>query len=103
MRLLKYFRSCVALTAIVLLAGCAVTYTDADGARHVVGFVAMEIAPPEGNLAGEVVRVRTIGISALNVRHTVGFTLGYQDVQLASFKDHALALGPFTLDALGKR
>ena len=84
--------------AALLTGGCSFTYLDDDGSRHVVGLVNLTIEPPQDRTAGEIVRVQTLGISALSIQDTVGFTLGYQDLQLASLKDHALAVGPITLE-----
>jgi hypothetical protein len=76
------------------LCGCAVSYDDAAGNRHVLGFADVTVAPAKNvTLAGDVVAVRTIGLYA--GRNAQGRTLGlgYTSEITATIKDNALVLG----------
>jgi len=76
------------------LGGCALSYDDAAGNRHVVGFVDMSVAPAKGEtLAGNVVAVRTLGLLASRNAQGGTLALGYASETTAAIKDNALVLG----------
>ena len=87
------------LCLVALLAscagGCAISYDDRAGNRHILGLVDVTIPPPAASqtLAGTVVSVTTFG--ALASRNAQGGTLalGYASETTAAIKDNALVLG----------
>jgi len=83
-----------AVLLLPALSGCALSYDDAAGNRHVVGFVAMSVAPAKGEtLAGNVVAVRTFGLLASRNAQGGTLALGYASETTAAIKDNALVLG----------
>lgn len=86
------------ILAAMLVAGCAVSIENPDGSVRVIGVVDMTVAPPPGNVAGEVVRVQSIGLTGSWGRNRASVTLGYSDIRIASFKNNILAIGPFLLE-----
>jgi hypothetical protein len=78
------------------LQGCALSYDDAAGNRHIIGLVDIAITPSEGSrLAGDIVEVSTAGISYLSSAQSTSFAIGYNRITNASFADNSVALGPF--------
>lgn len=77
------------------LAGCAYTYDDAHGYRHIVGFVDVSIASAKDDetIAGNVVSVTSIGVVASKNAQGHTFALGYTSETTAAIKDNALVLG----------
>jgi hypothetical protein len=75
--------------------GCACSYDDSAGNRHIFGLVDVTIPAPARSetLAGNVVAVTTIG--ALVSRNAQGSTLalGYARETTAAIRDNALVLG----------
>jgi hypothetical protein len=87
-------RAWAVLLVLPALYGCAVSYDDAAGNRHVLGFADVTVAPARDEaLAGNVVAVRSIGLYA--GRNAQGSTLGlgYTSETTAVIKDNALVLG----------
>ena len=84
----------VSLTAAALTS-CAYGYTEADGTRRIIGLVDLEIRPSadERTIAGEVVDVRTVGLSLLETGDETSVALGYQRHIAAALRDNALVLG----------
>jgi len=66
------------LLLIALSSGCAITYTDAQGAKHVLGLVKLEIKPsaPEQTI-GETVHVQSIGVAVYSTPLNRGVAIGY--------------------------
>lgn len=62
----------------IICSGCAITYIDAHGAKHVLGLVKLEIKPgaPEQNV-GETVHVQTIGVAVYSTPLNQGVVIGY--------------------------
>ncbi len=74
-----------------LLAGCAHVYVDADGTRHVVGFVDLQLPPATGRpTAAESLRSRSFGVSLTRSDVGSAVVLGYSDTTLAFVRNHAL-------------
>jgi len=64
----------------VLTASCAsVTYVDASGAKHVMGFADVTVAPPKTTSAPLVLSVTTFGLAVrmASARQNGAVTLGY--------------------------
>ena len=78
--------------------------TGADGTRRIIGFVDMEVRPAADprTVAGEVVDIRTIGLSLLDTDGGTSLALGWQRHIAASLRDDALVLGN-PLTALNER
>ena len=77
------------------VSGCAVSYDDSLGHRHVLGLVDMSVIPAAGNdtLAGNVISLKSLG---LHMSHHDGQTmigLGYTNESTAGIRDNALVLG----------
>ena len=62
-----------------LMSGCAYTYVDSKGGKHIVGLVDIKIEPgeKEGQLGGQSVEVNSIGMSIYSTPMNSGFALGY--------------------------
>lgn len=76
------------------LGGCALSYDDSAGNRHIFGLADVTVVPPHNEtLAGNVVAVTTIG--ALLSRNAQGNTLafGYASETTAAIKDDAMVRG----------
>jgi hypothetical protein len=82
----------VALIAAVGAAGCAFTYTDANGDRHTLGLVDITVRAPE-TLAGDIVEVTSLGVSIGQNAQGGYLTAGYNRQTTAALRDHALVLG----------
>jgi hypothetical protein len=75
----SFFRSVgCALLLSVALGGCAIGYTDVDGAKHVLGLVKLKIKPgaPERTI-GETVEIQSIGIAVYSTPLNRGVAIGY--------------------------
>ena len=85
-----------ALTLLLLLGGCALSYTDSHGLNHMVGLmdVAVNRSPPE-NIAGSIVDITAVGLSVLTWQDRINLGIGYVHLTIAEFRDNALAIGPF--------
>ena len=71
------------------LAGCALNYVDATGARHILGLTHVTIPPSMMNLTAESVRIQTIGLSVYESPLHRGVVLGYSDEALTVIGDAA--------------
>ena len=69
------------------LAGCAHTYVDTDGSRHVIGLVWAKL-PPVGASAADSLRVRAIGISRTSTPTGSAIVLGYSDSNIVVIRDN---------------
>ncbi len=91
----------VALCLPAVLHGCAHVYVDADGTRHVLGLVHLQL-PAEGTVkpGGEALRSQSFGLSITSSAAGQAVVLGYSDTTLAFVQDNAvvpasaLLLGP---------
>lgn len=81
-----------AIVAVVAssLAGCAHTYVDAEGSRHLIGLVWAKLPPPAGATAADGLRVRAIGISAARTPVGTAIVLGYSDSNIVVVRDNQL-------------
>jgi hypothetical protein len=88
-------RFCTAAAALLLLGGCAVSYVDDDGTRHIIGFASIVIPPPDRHepTAGNIIDLTTIGLSLNDMPDGQSITLGYSRAVTATLKDNALVLG----------
>jgi len=67
------------LAVFAVLGGCAHVQVDADGTKHIVGLVSMEV-PPAGSAdanGGTFFRVTSLGLSILRTESETGVALGY--------------------------
>lgn len=88
------------LPAVVLIAccclwGCAYTEISDDGSKRIVGLVDLKISSDNEQIAiaGEVIRVRSIGLAILATPINSSITLGYSDNELAAVKDNIFVVG----------
>ena len=75
---------------VLALQGCAHVAVDADGTRHVTGFVRMTLPPPSAVPGADAMRVQTLGLS-LVLHPAVGnaMVLGYGDTTLVVMRNDA--------------
>lgn len=81
--------------------GCAHVSVDADGTRHVTGFVRLTLPPAAFDTGADALRVQAVGLTL--VRHPeVGSTLvlGYGDTTLVVMRNDARISGPALATAL---
>ncbi len=88
---------CAALIAALAigLCGCAFTYTDASGDRHVIGLVDMTVRAPAApaTLAGDVVEIISLGLSLGQNAQGGYLTAGFNRQTTAALRDNALVIG----------
>lgn len=85
-------RCCPAVCALVavMLGGCAHVYVDADGQRHVIGFMHLSLpADAAAPTAADWMRWRTVGlaISSTDLGHAL--EIGYSDNTLAVVRNNS--------------
>lgn len=83
-------RKGAAALLVLALQGCAHVSVDADGTRHVTGFVRMALPPPAAAPGADAMRVQTLGLS-LVLHPAVGnaVVLGYGDTTLVVVRNNA--------------
>ena len=91
-------RCAIASFLVVLatgLGGCAFTYTDANGDRHVIGLVDITVRAPVApeTLAGDIVEVTSLGLSIGQTAQGGYLTAGFNRETTAALRDNALVLG----------
>jgi hypothetical protein len=72
-----------------LLPGCAHVHVDADGQRHIVGFLMLTLPPAVAEPAADSIRARTLGLSITQSPLGGGLVLGYSDTTLAVVRNHS--------------
>lgn len=80
----------VVAIAAASLSGCAHTYVDAEGSRHLIGLVWAKLPPPAGATAADSLRVRAIGLSAARTPVGTSLVLGYSDSNIVVVRDNQL-------------
>jgi hypothetical protein len=77
------------------LAGCAYSYVDDAGVRHVIGVVDMEIhdAPEKGAYAGQVIDMRTLGLTVNRSETGSSVSIGYNRDVSGYLKNNSLVIG----------
>lgn len=84
-----------------MLGGCAHTYTDAGGNRHIVGLVNLTLpAESSERKAADWIRMRTVGLALSRTDIGSALELGYSDNTLAVVRNNScvqLARLPTTL------
>jgi hypothetical protein len=88
-------RAVLAAALATALSGCAFSYTDANGDRHVIGLVDYTVRAPAApeTLAGDIVEVASIGISIGQNAQGGYFTAGFNRQTTAALRDNALVIG----------
>lgn len=74
-----------------LLWGCAHTYEDEHGNRHIVGLVSLTLPPTPNSGAADWMRLRAVGISISRGNFVSSLDLGYSDNTLAVIRDNSCA------------
>lgn len=83
-------RKGAAALLVLALQGCAHVAVDADGTRHVTGFVRMALPPPTATPGADAMRVQTLGLSlVLNPAVGNALVLGYGDTTLVVMRNDA--------------
>lgn len=72
-----------------LLPACAHVHVDADGQRHIVGFLMLTLPPVVAEPAADSIRARTLGLSITQSPLGGGLVLGYSDTTLATVRNHS--------------
>lgn len=84
-------RIIAALCLPVFLHGCAHVYVDADGTRHVLGLVHLELpAESTAKPGGEALRSQSFGLSVTSSAVGQAVVLGYSDTTLAFVRDNVV-------------
>jgi len=74
-----------AMLAAGLCSGCSALYVDAEGRRHVIGFVALTLPPADAaSAAADTLRMRTLGLALTSSPVGSSITLGYSDDTLTA-------------------
>lgn len=80
------------LNLMILFCGCAIQYTDSNGARHIIGInhtVVKEISKEKTQIIAQ--RVSTIGIGFLVLPEHSGFSIGYANNFIIEINSQDLA------------
>src|SRR5207237_2308586 len=79
-------RSACLDSVLTVCNGCAYTYPNATGAKHIVGLVKVTIKPGDSQeeLAGDAVRITGIGVSRYATPLQKGIVLGYHQEDLTA-------------------
>jgi len=85
----------VVALVVVLPAGCAASWVDEAGVRHVVGLVNLEIRPNEGLplVAGSVVEIESLGLGIHSGEAGTSITVGYHAETTALLRNDVVVLG----------
>lgn len=86
----------LAIMLLMALQGCAHTYVDADGARHMLGLVYLTL-PTAGPTAGESLRSQSFGLSLSASEAGSALVLGYSDTTLAFVRNNSLVFSDLLL------
>lgn len=73
------------------LGGCAHSWIDAEGNRHVLGFMHLTLDPIQPQAAAETIRMRTVGLTWTNVEPGNALILGYGDTTLGFLRNNVCA------------
>ena len=98
MNLIDFLTLSLALSISIALNGCAYSYVDESGVKHIIGLVNINIEtlPEEGTYAGKVVDMQTVGITVNSTDKGGSIAIGYNRDVSGYIKDHALVMGnPF--------
>ena len=88
---IKLSRTVFIMSIVALsLAGCAHTYVDEQGFRHMIGLVWAKLPPPAFATAADSLRVRAMGISSTNTPAGSAIVLGYSDSNIVVVRDNQL-------------
>lgn len=90
------WRDGLAIMLLMALQGCAHTYVDADGARHMLGLVYLTL-PPAGPTSGESLRSQSFGLSLSASEAGSALVLGYSDTTLAFVRNNSLVFSDLLL------
>jgi len=89
------------ILACLILSNCvAVSYTDDDNVRHIIGFVDVSLPPEEGRDGprATATRIRTLGVNAFSNPEANGVILGYGDATFMAVPNNTCvdlaAMGP---------
>lgn len=74
----------------IVLTGCSHVVIDPSGSKHISGFMVLTITPSHQDIAADIVRIRTLGLTVMNSTATGSqFTIGYSDTVIAAMKNDA--------------
>lgn len=88
-------RGVCAVAAVHLLCGCAVSYVDDQGARHLVGWVHVSLPPATDGLPpAESLRARTVGLLVTSGDVGRALSVGYADITMAYVRGNTCVRWP---------
>ncbi|WOF72617.1 hypothetical protein QMT40_000235 [Parvibaculaceae bacterium PLY_AMNH_Bact1] len=94
-------RILMALLACLSLSNCmAISYTDDDNVRHIIGLVEIALPPDEAGTRprATAIRIRTLGVNAFSNPDSSGVILGYGDATFMTVPNNTCvdlaAMGP---------
>ena len=78
MNLTNFLYTVLILIMNILLNGCAYSYIDDNGVKHIIGLVNVEIttSPDEGMYAGKIIDLRSFGVSVNKINEGGSISLG---------------------------
>ena len=82
-----------ALAVLALAGGCAHVWVDAEGQRHLLGWMHLTLPPAQGPIAAETLRVQTLGLGWTRAEVGSALVLGYADTTLG-FLRNGVCLAP---------
>jgi len=98
---MAYFRCLLVVPLCLSMTGCiAISYTDADNVRHVVGLVDISLSPAvaEDGATPTAIRMRTFGINAFSNPDASGVIFGYGDATFLTVPNNScidlVVMGP---------
>jgi len=86
----------LSLLFVSCLSGCASVRVDEQGRTHIVGMVWLTLpAGSSVDVAANVIRTRSVGISVNRSPDASGVTIGYSDQTLATIHNNSVVRLPF--------
>lgn len=91
---IRFISHALLLICILILSGCAYTFVDNDGTKHIIGLAKIDIPPTtKGNLiVGENISVKTIGVSISKIITGGSVSIGYNNDSITTLFSGALIL-----------
>lgn len=88
----SYLRFCGIALLSTALCGCAHSYTDANGNRHVIGLVNLSMPPASKEPASaDWLRLRAFGIAFSHNEFSSSLNIGYSDNLVAAIRNNSCA------------
>lgn len=92
MQIIKQMKDCLALMMLLVMCGCATSYTLPNGDKRVIGFVSITIPVAKGDKAGTAFRTQNIGLMLYNHPDQKGLSIGYSDMSIMQLENNACVI-----------